>query len=137
MKANVLFTRMQRGRKYFAVIIDEYGGFEGIITLHDLMEALVGDMYEEDEVLAQNDIQHITENSWRIMGSADIGDVSHTLGIDLTKDDLYDTFNGYLCSVIQRVPNDGEAFECETDELSISVKSVKNHIVESAIVTKK
>ncbi len=137
MKANVLFSQMQRGRKYFAVIIDEYGGFEGIITLHDLMEALVGEMYEEDEGLVQKDIQLITENSWRIMGSADISDVSHALGIDLTRDDLYDTFNGYLCSVIQRVPNDGEVFECETDELSVSVRSVKNHIIEFAIVTKK
>lgn len=137
MKANVLFSRMKISRKYLAVIIDEYGGFEGIITLHDLMEALVGDIYEPEEKVVQNDIQHLTDDSWRIKGSADIQEVSEALGVDLTDEDLYDTFNGYVYSVIQRVPNDGEVFECETDRLIISVRSVKNHIIQFATVTKK
>ena len=137
MKANVLFNQMKITRNYFAVIIDEYGGFEGIITLHDLMEALVGDMYEQEEGVVGRDIQLITENSWRIKGSADISEVSHTVGVDLTNDDLYDTFNGYVCYVIERIPNDGETFVCETDELTISVKRVNNHMVETAIVSKK
>ena len=137
LKANILFSKMKKTRKYFAVIIDEYGGFEGIITLHDLMEALVGDMYEEDEGVVQSDIQLITENSWRIKGSADIDEVSETLGVDLSNEDLYDTFNGYVCYVLQRVPNDGEVFVTETEELIISVKLVKNHIIETAIVSKK
>ncbi len=137
MKANVLFSRMKISRKYLAVIIDEYGGFEGIITLHDLMEALVGDIYEPEEKVVQKDIQHLTDDSWRIKGSADIQEVSEALGVDLTDEDLYDTFNGYVYSVIQRVPNDGEVFECETDRLIISVRSVKNHIIQFATVTKK
>ncbi|MBR6392734.1 MAG: HlyC/CorC family transporter [Eubacterium sp.] len=136
LKANVLFSQMKRSRRYLAVIIDEYGGFEGIITLHDLMEALVGDIYEPEENMVQKDILHLTENSWRIKGSADIEEVSGELGVDLTDDD-YDTFNGYVYSVIQRIPNDGEVFECETEELTISVRSVKNHIIEFATVTKK
>lgn len=136
LKANVLFSQMQKTRKYLAVIIDEYGGFEGIITLHDLMEALVGDIYEPEENMVQKDILHLTDNSWRIKGSADIYEVSEALGVDLTDED-YDTFNGYIYSVIQRIPNDGEIFECETESLTISVRSVKNHIIEFATVTKK
>ncbi|MCR5208157.1 MAG: hemolysin family protein [Eubacterium sp.] len=136
MRANVLFSQMKRTRRYLAVIIDEYGGFEGIITLHDLMEALVGDIYEPEESVVQKDILHLTDDSWRIKGSADISEVSEALGVDLRNDE-YDTFNGYILSVIQRVPNDGEAFECETDRLVIAVRSVKNHIVEFATVTKK
>ena len=137
IKANVLFKQMKIKRRYFAVIFDEYGGFEGIITLHDLMEALVGDMYDIEEGKVLDDIQLLTENNWRIKGAADIHEVSEALGIDLTDDDMYDTFNGYVCSVIQRVPNDGETFICETDELVISVRLVKNHIIQSATVTKK
>ena len=137
LKANVLFKQMKSKRTYFAVIIDEYGGFEGIITLHDLMEALVGDMYDIEEGRVLSDIQLLTEGSWRIKGAADIHEVSEVLGVDLSDEDLYDTFNGYVCSVIQRIPNDGEAFICETDDLIISVKSVNNHMIESATVTKK
>ncbi len=137
LKANVLFKQMKSKRKYFAVIIDEYGGFEGIITLHDLMEALVGDMYDIEEGRVLADIQLLTEGNWRIKGAADIEEVSEALGVDLTDGDMFDTFNGYVCSVIGRVPDDGEAFICETDELIISVKSVKNHMIESATVTKK
>ena len=137
MSAYRLFKQMKSSRKYFAVIVDEYGGFEGVITLHDLMEALVGDMHDIDEGRITKDIQPLTEDSWRIKGSADIAEVSHTLGLDLMNEDLYDTFNGYVCDVLQRVPNDGEIFICETDDLTISVRTVKNHMVQSAIVTKK
>ena len=137
MSAYRLFKQMKSTRKYFAVIIDEYGGFEGIITLHDLMEALVGDMHDIDEGKVTQDIQSLTEDSWRIKGSADIAEVSHTLGLDLMNEDMYDTFNGYVCDVLQRVPNDGEVFTCETDDLTISVRTVKNHMVQTAIVTKK
>ncbi|MBR0413098.1 MAG: HlyC/CorC family transporter [Eubacterium sp.] len=137
MSAYRLFKQMKSSRKYFAVIVDEYGGFEGVITLHDLMEALVGDMHDIDEGKVTNDIQPLTEDSWRIKGSADIAEVSHTLGLDLMNEDMYDTFNGYVCDVLQRVPNDGEVFTCETDDLTIAVKSVRNHMVNTAIVTKK
>ena len=137
MRANVLFKQMKIKRTYFAVIIDEYGGFEGIITLHDLMEALVGDMYDIEEGKVLSDIQVLTEDSWRIRGSADIREVSEAIGIDLTDEDMYDTFNGYVCSVIQRVPNDGETFITETEELIISVRAVENHMIQTATVTKK
>lgn len=137
IKANVLFNQMKSKRIYFAVIIDEYGGFEGIITLHDLMQALVGEIYDMEEGTILTDIQMLTEDSWRIRGCADIAEVSEALGIDLTDEDMYDTFNGYVCSVIQRVPNDDESFTCETDGLIISVRSVKNHMIQTAIVTKK
>lgn len=137
MSAYRLFKQMKSSRKYFAVIVDEYGGFEGIITLHDLMEALVGDIHNIEEGTVTKDIIPLTEDSWRIKGSADIAEVSHTLGLDLMNEDRYDTFNGYICDVLQRVPNNGEIFTCETDDLSISVRNVENHMIQSAIVTKK
>ena len=136
MKANVLFKKMKSIRNYFAVIIDEYGGFEGIITLHDLMEALVGDMYDGDEGVVTSDIQQLDENTWLIKGSADIDEVCEQLGIEL-EDDEIDTFNGFVCSIIQRIPDDSETFTCETKDLIINVRSVKNRIVQSASVSKK
>ncbi|MFR5876288.1 MAG: hemolysin family protein [Eubacterium sp.] len=133
MKANVLFREMKNTRRYFAVIVDEYGGLSGIITLQDLIETLVGDMYEPDEEVRPSDIQKQSDNSWIIFGCADLDDVSKALGITLPVD-TYDTFNGYVCSVLERVPKDNETFECETQQLKIEVHSVSNHIIEEATV---
>ena len=136
MKANVLFQNMKTSRKYIAVLIDEYGGMSGLITLHDLIEALVGDLYELEDAVQSPDILQIGENSWEIQGSADLGDVAEALGIDLPTED-FDTYNGYVCDVIGRVPANGETFSCETEDLSIQVHSVVNHRIGDSTVIKK
>ncbi len=136
MKANVLFQNMKTSRKYIAVLIDEYGGMSGLITLHDLIEALVGDLYELEDAVQSPDILQIGENSWEIQGSADLEDVAEALGIELPTED-FDTYNGYVCDVIGRVPANGETFSCETEDLSIQVHSVVNHRIGDSTVIKK
>jgi putative hemolysin len=132
MKANVLFQNMKNSRIYFAVVLDEYGGLSGIITVHDLIEEIVGNLYETEEPA---DIEQLGEDTWCIQGCAPLDDVADCLGIKLPLDD-YDTYGGYLCSVIGRVPNDGESFECETSDLHIQVHSVFNHRILSTTVRK-
>ena len=134
MKANVLFQKMKSSRTYFAVIIDEYGGLSGIITLHDLMEALVGDIYDEEEESEPIDIQKLDNENWLIYGGADLDDVSKALNVSLPND--YDTFSGFVCGIIGRIPNDGESFSCEYNDFTIQVHSVANHIIEKATVCK-
>ena len=130
MKANVLFQNMKNSRIYFAVVLDEYGGLSGIITVHDLIEEIVGDLYETEEPA---DIEQISDDTWCIQGCAALDDVADILGIKLPVDD-YDTYGGYLCSVIGRVPNDEECFECETDDIHVQVHSVFNHRIGSTTV---
>ncbi|QNM06026.1 hemolysin family protein [Qiania dongpingensis] len=134
MKANVLFRNMKKTRTYFAVIIDEYGGMAGIITLHDLMEALVGDLYELEEPEQPEDIQNIGEGQWQIQGCADLDEVAETLGVRLPTD-VYDTYNGFLFGVIGRVPGDGETFTCRYDRMKIEVHTVVNHRICDTTVT--
>lgn len=133
MKANALFSQMRNTRKYIAVVIDEYGGFAGIITLHDLLEALVGDMYEEEEEIHPSDIEKLTDNSWCIYGCADLEDVAQMLNIALPSDS-FDTFNGYICSRLEQIPKDGASFELETENLKIKVHNVTNHIIDKTTV---
>lgn len=133
MTANVLFAEMRSSRKYFAVVIDEYGGFGGIITLHDLLEALVGDMYEEEENIPPADIQKLTEDSWCIYGCANLDAVSSALETELPID-KFDTFNGYICSYLEQIPNDGESFEIETEHFRIKVHNVINHMIDKTTV---
>lgn len=134
MKANVLFQKMKASRKYIAVLIDEYGGMSGLITLHDLIEALVGDLYELEDSIQAPEIQQIDDSTWEIQGSADLDDVAEALGIQLPTDD-FDTYSGYICDVIGRVPGDGETFTCQTETMKIQVKTVVNHRIGETLVT--
>ena len=136
MKANTLFQNMKKKRIYFAVLVDEYGGVSGIITLHDLMESLVGDLYDPDDEEEPEDIVKIADGQWRIQGGADVEDVAEELKVELPAQD-YDTFGGYVCGVIDRIPENGETFVCGTDDLEIRVLAVENHRIKEAIVWKK
>ena len=107
----------------------------GIVTLHDLVEALVGDLDDEEEPLKPDDIEMIKEGVWRIAGSADLEEVNEELHIKLPDED-YDTFSGFVWGEINRVPADGESFSLEACGLKIEVKNVKNHMVDYALVRK-
>ena len=133
IKTDVLFKDMKKNRNYFAVLLDEYGGMTGIITLHDLMEALVGELYEEEEIISPAAIEQVEDTIWKIHGKATLADVEEALGLDLPTD-TYDTYSGFLCSVIGRVPREGEAFVCEFDGMRVEVHSVKNHRIADTTV---
>ena len=136
MKANTLFQSMKEKRIYFAVLVDEYGGVSGLITLHDLIESLVGDLYDADEEEEPEDIVRLEDGQWLIQGGADVEDVAEELKVELPAQD-YDTFGGYICSVIDRIPEDGESFTCDTEDLEIRVTGVENHRILEAVVRKK
>lgn len=133
-KVDTLFKEMTNRKNYFTVVLDEYGGMTGIVTLHDVMESLVGDIYEEDEV-DPDDIVQINKNIWRIFGSAEIEDVERALQVELYDDDN-ETFNGFLLSKYGRIPEDGSQFEMDIDQLHISIVEVKNHRIRETIVKK-
>ncbi len=134
IKADVLFHSMKNAKSYFAVVIDEYGGMSGVITMHDLLELLVGDLAdkEDEEVL---EIEPLDENRWRIMGRAPLDEVGEALDMDFETEDC-DTFGGYIFGLMGAVPDDGETLTLETNELSIFVERVVDHCIESALVTK-
>lgn len=136
MKANTLFQSMKEKRIYFAVLVDEYGGVSGLITLHDLIESLVGDLYDADEEEEPEDIVRLEDGQWLIQGGAGVEDVAEELKVELPAQD-YDTFGGYICSVIDRIPEDGESFICDTEDLEIRVTGVENHRILEAFVRKK
>lgn len=133
MKVNVLFRKMKEARTYFAVIIDEYGGLSGIITVHDIIEALVGELEEKEDVEKPKDIEWIADNTWKIQGCADLDEVAEALGCEMPVD-IYDTFSGYVCGMIGRVPDEGESFRWENDGIRIQVRDVQDHIIQETVV---
>lgn len=134
VKADVLFKNMKKSRNYFAVVLDEYGGMSGIVTITDLLECIVGDLNEgaEEDVTPVSDIEPVDSKTWRISGSASINDVEAALGVTL--DDDCDTFGGYVLGIIGTIPDDGSTVSAETDRLSIRVTEIKEHRIENTIV---
>lgn len=136
MKISDLFQVMKNDRCYYAIALDEYGGMTGIVTLHDMLEALVGDIQEEDELPEPEAIEQCDENEWIILGSAELEDVNEVLDLTLPLDDC-DTFGGYILGILGKVPDDGSSFHLETDELEIDVAQIHNHRIGQTIVRKK
>ena len=135
MKADVLFQNMKETRNYFAIVIDEYGGMSGVVTMHDLLELLVGDLVDKDEEYSL-EIEKLGENEWRIAGAASLEKVGEELELSFDAEEC-DTFGGYIFGLLGAVPDDGTTLELETDDLKIQVVSVEDHRIESTVVRKK
>ena len=132
--ADALFKQMKVTRNHFAVVLDEYGGMLGVITMNDLLELLVGDIDDgadaEDEGA---DIELLDSGTWKIRGTASLDEVAQKLAVELPLDE-YETFGGYVFGSYGAIPDDGASFELETDVLHIKVLEIKAHRIEKAIV---
>lgn len=140
MQADDLFYRMKTTREYFAVVLDEYGGINGIITIHDLIELLVGDLHEKGEA-PDYEIKKTGEDTWEVTGLAPFDEVIEAMDIRLSEEekaeDDYETFGGYVCEMLGEVPDDGTAPECENELVKVQVLLVEEHRIEKMRITKK
>lgn len=104
-KIDELFKEMQKSKTHIAVVIDEYGGTAGIITIEDLLEEIVGNIFDEyDDVVL--DYEKIDDNTYIVSGMLDIGDINDILDIDLVEDE-FDTISGMLLSHSGKMPEVG------------------------------
>lgn len=139
IKADVLFKNMRKTRNSLAIVIDEYGGMVGIITLHDLLEELVGDL--NDEPVDENDpepyIERIDEKTWKIIGNVELKDIEEKTGIKFADGD-YDTFTGFVFDILGTIPAEGsQNIDIDTDGAKIHISYVLAHQVEAATITLK
>lgn len=137
--ADVLLRNMRKRKEYFAIVMDEYGGTSGIVTLTDLIQCLVGDIeYADEEGTEESlpEIEQIEENKFAVLGEAMISDVEKAIGRELEEHDC-DTISGYILSVIGSIPEDGTTLTTENDILFIEVTEIKDHRIERAILTLK
>lgn len=136
VRADALFRDMQAKKTHMAVVLDEYGGTSGLVTMEDLLEQIVGNIYDEtDEELEEMDIESLSENLWRIQGTAELDAIEEELGVNFTsEDDEYSTLTGLIFSRFTTIPADGETPELEIDRLHIQVEEITEHRVVSALV---
>ena len=135
VKADVLFKNMREHKESLAIVLDEYGGLYGIVTTTDLVECLVGEFTQtdDDEEVIET-VEVLSEESWRIAGSASISEVEEAIGIKFVDIDS-DTLSGFLLGLYGSVPEDGASFELSTDTLDIRIEDIKDHKVERAVIT--
>ena len=119
-----LFQEMQKNKVQMAIIVDEYGGTAGLVTMEDIIEELVGDIYDEyDEV--EEEYTKIDENTYILSGSMTIYDVNKLLGADIPEGD-YDTISGFLQEELGRIPEDEEMPTIETEKITYKIEEYED-----------
>ena len=126
--ADILFRKMKKDHSKIAVVLDEYGGFFGIVTINDLVEQLVGELEEGEEEVIRRDSE-----TWEISGLLPLKEAQEQFGVELPVDE-YDTFGGFVFSIHGSIPDDGETFELDTHSLHIAVTQISEHRIERATV---
>lgn len=135
VKADVLFRNMRKTRSRIAIVLDEFGGMRGVVTLNDLLEQLVGDLEDGDEPVQESDIERVDSDTWRISGAAALDDVAEQLDVSLPVDE-YETFGGFVFGNLGMVPEDGSTHELDVCNLHILVQEVQDHKLVRATVRK-
>ncbi len=128
--ASKVFEQMKSTHEYFGVVMDEYGGMAGIVTVHDLLEAIVGDMNEKNEK-DEYVIEKLDDTHFTVQGIAPFHKVEDALGVTvaLEEGNDYETFSGYVCSLLDVLPEDNTQFNLETEQFFIKVLQVEKHCI--------
>ncbi|HSK69673.1 MAG TPA: hemolysin family protein [Candidatus Limnocylindria bacterium] len=130
VRTDVLFRNMQRNKFHMAIVVDEYGGTSGLITMEDLLEEIVGNIYDEYDPQDQQDFEQLGEGSWRVSGTLDVETFNELSGRDLPLDEDYDTIGGYLLSQLSSIPEDGSTVELDSAGLHFEVESIQGRRIE-------
>ncbi len=120
------FKELKKSKKQIAIAIDEYGGTAGIITMEDILEEIVGEIYDEYDV-EESKYKKIDNNTYMLDGELSIHEVERILEIDLPEGE-YDTISGYLLMELNRIPNDKEKdIVIETEKVTYKIQKFKDN----------
>ena len=137
VRADLLFREMQTEKVHMAIVVDEYGGTSGLLTMEDLLEQLVGDIYDEFDEVEEQEISKLSDDTWRISGSAALETVFEALDLPFDEEDEdCDTLGGLVFSKLSVIPQDGTRPEVEVPGMRIQVEEIVDHRVEWAKVTR-
>ena len=123
-RVNELFQELRKDKKQIAIILDEYGGTAGMVTMEDILEEIVGEIYDEYDKETDK-FKKIDNNTFLFDASIALYDVEKFLDIVLDEEDV-DTLGGYLIKKIDRIPKDGEKPIVETEKVTYKIEKVKD-----------
>lgn len=134
--ADDLFQDMQTKKVHIAVVIDEYGQTAGIITIEDLLEEIVGNIYDEFDPAEKPEMERLEDNLWRVNGGVFIDDLAEELDMEIPEDEDYDTVGGMIFSCLHTIPADGSQFDVQINGLDIHVEKIEDRRIEEALIRK-
>lgn len=123
LKASVLLKKMQAKRTHIAIVVDEYGGTTGLVTLEDIIEEIVGDIYDEHDVVASRDVRPAGDNTYMVSGGANLEDFFEMFDEEIEADAT--TVNGWVMIELDRLPKTGDSFDYESRHKLFHVRVTK------------
>lgn len=128
-----LFQKMQAKKAHMVIVVDEYGQTCGLVALEDILEEIVGNIFDEHDK-ERRLIERQPDGSFAMYGMASFDDVTDVLELESEED--YDTLNGFLISIIDRIPSDGETFSVSYGGYRFTVRNVENKMIQTVKVEK-
>jgi CBS domain containing-hemolysin-like protein len=116
---STLLRRFQEQRVTFAIVVDEYGGTAGLVTITDIVDAIVGEVREPDEPQSEDDVRVIDANTLEAQARAPVRRLNEDYGTDIPESDEYDTVAGFLCYVLGRVPQAGDRHDTVRSAITV------------------
>ncbi len=113
MKLSNLLRKLQQMKSHIAIVVDEYGGTEGLVTMEDIIEELVGEIYDEHDVVMSQQVTVLQNGSYRVMGNANLDNVFNYFGIDEDVD--ANTVNGWVALCLDKLPDKGDEFSYKAE----------------------
>ena len=136
LSADDLLKDMQIKKIHLAVVLDEYGELAGVITVEDLLEEIVGNIYDEFDPAEPQELEQLGENLWRVSGSLSVDDLADELDIEIPEDEDYDTVGGMILSCLRTIPEDGSRPLVQVNGLELQAEKVEDHRIRSVLVRK-
>ncbi len=133
-KINTLLHQFKVRKNHMAIVVDEYGGTAGIITLEDVIEEIVGEISDETDK-EEPHITQLTENEWVVLGKSDIEEINKTILMNIPESSEYDTFSGYILDKIGKIPKEKE--EIDTKSFIIKVKTMDRNRIKELLIKQK
>ena len=130
VRADVLFRNMQIKKVHMAIVVDEYGGTSGLVTMEDLLEEIVGNIYDETDPLEAREITELEPGVFRVAGHCDLDTLRERLGVDIPENDEIDTLSGLIINELSNVPEDGSTFDIDLCGMHVHVDEVRDRRVE-------
>lgn len=131
---DALFSEMQSEKNHMVIVIDEYGQMAGILTMEDILEEIVGNIFDEyDE--EEHNIVHQEDGTYIIKGMTSLSDIEDELDVSFDEED-YDTLNGYLISKLERIPSEDDHIELVVNQLKYEVLAIEGKMISIVKVTR-
>ncbi len=132
---NTLFAKMQSKKNHMMIVMDEYGQTSGLISMEDILEEIVGSILDEHDEEDTSSIEELPQNRFCMNGGTTLEEASEVLGIAFPEE--FETLNGFLISLLGRIPGEHEIFEVTYERYQFRVEDVLNRMIQQVIVESK